>query len=476
MTRSPAEPGPTSAAPDLLLRADLTDVVSWDDTSLTLRLSDRMVESLRERLGIAQRPDRAQGLGDIDIWDLRQDSAWLRFSGRLDPALGPRAYRKARSGGDILADVPGPLLALLSIGGQRRSAFSSRRPRFAHHILAPGDDVGAVGLEGTARAGLTPHLQHLPWATRDALLAEALLDARMETGRALPLCVARAETDTSATAGDLAEGLAFDNLMTAVDNLVAAAQSLGTTARILAIGLDWGVEDRSGDPGAIARGLRRLMARIETGLARRQLEPPPFLLTAEAGTARETTHPAIVAHAELSCRTGGHRLVIPAPGYMFEQNRWGRPSDAARSRMAQMDAHALTEALARRPWSCPVFLLAEAAGTTVRVTAQAMDRLVLSDALGAGPHAGFRLSDTAAQITGVGIAPDDPQTVILTTDRPAAGGSLHYAHGAPPSPGHEGLPPNAGGVHDGWHAACRDGGAPLHRWALPAVLPIRGTA
>ena len=463
------------AAPDLLIRAEHGDVVTWDETGVTLRLSGKTVENLRERLGIGRRLGQADGLGDIDIWDLREEAGWLRFSGRLDPALGPRAYRKSHSGGDILADAPGPLLALLSIGGQRRSGFSNRRPRFVHHILAPGDDVGAVGLEGTARAHRTPLLQQLDWATRDALLAEALLDARMQAGRALPLCIARAETDASATAADLAEGLAFANLMVAVDNVVAAAQSLGTKARLLSIGLDWGVEDRSGDSASIARGLRHLMARIATELARRQLERPLFLLTAEAGTARETTHPAIMAHAELSCRHGAHRLVIPAPGYMFEQTRWGRPTDAARSRMAQMDAHAMTEAMARRDWSCPVFLLAEVVGTSVRVTAQAMDRLVLSDALGAGPHAGFRLSETAARITEVRIAPDDPQSLILTTDRPAAGGVLHYGHGASPSPGREGLPPNTGGVHDGWEAACSDGGSALHRWALPAVLPIRGT-
>lgn len=467
-------PVPPAPSEGVLIRAENGDVVTWDETGLTLRLSDSVLADLRQRLPLPTPRAEARALGDIDAWNLRDQDGWLLFDARLDPALGPRAYRRAHAGGDILAAAPGPLLALFALGGQRRAGFSPRPPAFPHHILAPGDDIGAVGLEGTARAEATARLQHLPWSTREALIAEALLSDRLAEARALPLFLCRAETDASASIDALPAGLAFANLLTAIDSGIAAARSLGTRLRIPAIALDFGLEDRTSDAPALARGLRRLMARLEAELIRRDIERPVFLLTAESGTARDTTHPAIAAHAELSWQPGPHRLTIAAPGYMFEQTAFGRPTDAARARMARMDAFALTEALARRDWFCPTFLLAEATDRQIRVTAQSMGPLTLSDALEAGPACGFRLSQTEARITAVTLAPDDPRALILTTDRPATGGLLHYAHGADPAPGRAGLPPNRGGVRDDWHSPDPEGGPPLHRWALPCLLRIWG--
>lgn len=467
-----ASGGQSAPMEGVLIRAENGDVVTWDETGLTLRLSDTVLNELRKRLPLPTPRNEATALGDIDVWNLRDQDGWLFFDGRLDPALGPRSYRRAHGGGDIIAAAPGPLLGLFALGGQRRAGFSSRPIAYRHHILAPGDDIGAVGLEGTAEAERTARLQHLPWPTREALLAECLLSDRLAAGRALPLHICRAETDGSASIDDLQTGPAFANLMTAIDNGISAASSLGTRLSVPAIGLDFGLEDRLSDAPTLARGLRRLMARIEAELIRRGIARPVFLMMAESGTARETTHPAIAAHATLSWQPGPHRLTVVAPGYMFEQTAWGRPTDAARARMARMDAFALIEALARRDWHCPTLLLAEAEDTCIRVTAQSMGPLVLSDALAPGPTMGFRLTGTDARVTGVAIAPDDAKALILTTDRPAVGGTLHYAHGADPMPGHAGLPPNRGGLRDDWQAPCPDGGSPLHRWALPALLPV----
>ena len=477
MARRPATDTPTDpSAPSegVLIRAENGDVVTWDETGLTLRLSDTVLSDLRQRLPLPTPRSEAPALGDIDAWNLRDQDGWLHFDARLDPALGPRAYRRAHAGGDIVAAAPGPLLGLFALGGQRRAGFSSRPPAFPHHILAPGDDIGAVGLEGTATADHTARLQHVTWSTREALLADCLLSDRLAQGRALPLYLCRAETDGSTGIDDLPSGPAFANLITAIDNGIAAARSLGTRLSVPAIALDFGLEDRISDAPALASGLRRLMARIEVELIRRDIVRPVFLLTAEAGTARDTTHPAIAAHATLAWQPGPHRLTIPAPGYMFEQTAWGRHTDAARARMARMDAFALTEALARGDWHCPTLLLAEAADRHIRVTAQSMGPLVLSDALDPGSAMGFRLTGTAARITAITIAPDDPKALLITTDAPATGGTLHYAHGADPAPGRTGLPPNRGGLRDDWQATAPDGGPPLHRWALPALLPIWG--
>lgn len=475
MTRPPTRDDPAPPPTEgVLIRAENGDVVTWDETGLTLRLSDGVLADLRERLSLPSPRIEAQGLDDIDAWNLREMAGWLHFDARLDPAIGPRAYRRPARGGAIIAAAPGPILGLFALGGQRRAGFSPRPPAFPHHILAPGDDIGAVGLEGTAEAVATASLQHLPWSTREAHLAECLLSDRIADGRALPLHYCRAETDGSAGIEELSTGIAIRNLLTAIDNAIAAARSLGTRLSVPAIALDFGLEDRVSDAAALARGLRRLMARLDAELIRRDIARPVYLLVAEAGTARDTTHPAIAAHAALAWQTGPHRLVISAPGYMFEQTAWGRPTDAARARMARMDAFALTEALARRDWHCPTLLLAEASDRRIRVTAQSMGPLVLSDALSPGPTLGFRLSGTRARIEDIAIAEDDPKALIVTTDRPASGATLHYAHGADPTPGQAGLPPNRGGLRDDWQAACPEGGPSLHRWALPAILPVWG--
>lgn len=473
-TRQPKDPTIAATSSGVLIRAENGDIVTWDETGLTLRLSETVLADLRRRLPLPVPRHDAHSLGDLDAWNLRDQDGWLHFDGRLDPSLGTRSYRRAHTGGDIIAEATGPLLGLFALGGQRRAGFCSRPIAFPYHILAPGDDIGAVGLEGTAEAEATARLQHVTWPTREALMAECLLSDRLAEGRALPLHLCRAETDSSASISDLQSGPAFSNLLTAFDNGIDAAHSLGTQLSVPAVALDFGLEDRSADAPTLARGLRSLMARIEAELILRNIARPVFLITAEAGTHRDTTHPAIAAHAILSWQTGPHRLTITSPGYMFEQTAWGRPTDAARRRMARMDAFALTEAQARRDWYCPTLLLAEAIDRQIRVTAQSMGPLVLCDALDPGPSMGFRLTGTMARISDITIASDDPRAVILTTDAPATGGVLHYAHGADPTPGRTGLPPNRGGLRDDWQVSGPDGGPPLHRWALPAVLPIWG--
>lgn len=454
----------------VLIRAGNGDVVGFDETGLVLRLSDRVVEELRGRLGL-EGADPAM-LGDLDAWGLRRDGDWLRFMARLDD-LGPRGYRRPAAGGDIIAEAPGPLTAILSIGGARRAGFSAGPVRFSHHVVAPGDHIHAVGLEGTDTATPTGRLQRLPHASRDALIADAALAMRHAARRGLPLYFVRCETDGSATLADLGRGVAYRNFLTALDSLVLAAAALGRPARVAAVAIDYGPEDLTTPAAGLAQGYRALMARIERDMAARGLYRPVFLMTAEAGTRTLSDHPAIRAQAELSWLPGAHRLILPAPGYMFEQTAFGRPTDAARQRMAEMDAHALAAAEGRRPWFCPTFLLAEHRGTALRVTGRAMGPLVLDDALGAGPAAGFSvMAARKVRVTSVRIAEDDPQALILQLSQKIEGPALlRHALGAE---GHspDALPVNRGGVRDDWQAAPAAGGAPLHRWALPCELPI----
>jgi hypothetical protein len=466
-------------AEGVLIRAENGDVITFDATGLTLRLSETVLADLRARLGLGALADPAAALGDIDAWNLRRAGDYHLFTARLDPALGPRDYLKPVAGGDVIAAAPGPLLGLLGFGGARRAGFNPGRPAFPHHVLAPGDDVGGVGLEATARAEPTAALQNLRVSTRESLIADRLLAARLAAGQALPLHFVRAETSEAHRTAELAEGTGYANLLAAADSLVRAAASLGKTPKLLAVGLDWGLEDTASDAETHLAALRALLARIEADMARRALRAPPFLMIFESGTERVSDAPAIRAQWRLAWDAAPHRVIFAAPGYAFPQAGFGRPTEAARAAMAEIEALALAAHLARAPWACPLPLLAEAEGARIRVTLAAMGPLVLdpADPLGAGPAAGFRVTDRTGEVpvTAAVIDPADDRAVIVTCARPPGeGAELAYAVGHPPAD--DGYPANRGALREDWEAegatALPKTGRKLHRWALPAVLPV----
>lgn len=418
-----------------------------------------------------QRLDPARHLGDIDAWNLRAEGDWLRFDARLEEV--PRGYLRPVAGGDILADAPGPLLAILGLGGARRAGFTPGPAQFRYNVLAPADHIGAVGLEGTDQALRTAGLQHLRHRSREALIADHLLGWRYRARRGLPLIVTRVETDGAASIAALGQGPAFANFLTALDNLVAAAATLGRRPQVLAVTLGYGAEDLTSDSAGFVQGFRALMARIEAEMRSRGLSPPVFLADAESGASRLADHPAIAALHDLAWCHGAHRLLLPAPGYAGGQDRFGRLTDAGRQDMAELDAHALAAAGAGRGWLCPLPLLAEQHDRQIRVTFRAMADLVIDagDPFRAGPTAGFRLAggQGACHILGARIARDDPQAVILDCSAPPAGHRLRHACGLEPAG--DSLPANRSRIRDAW-AAQGAGGRPLHRWALPADLPL----
>lgn len=478
MPRKPiVTPAPKPPKSDVLIRADNGDVITFDETGLTLRLSDAVIADLKFRLGLEGQAalDAADHLGDVDAWALHQVGRWLRFTARLEAGREPREYMKSAGGGDIIAAASGPIYGIFSLGGARRAGFNAGPVKFRYHILASGDDIGAVGLEGTAEAARNDRLQHLRHASRDALIAQTLLSWRYDALKALPLFVCRCESDNTYDITELTAGRGYRNFLIALDNLNTAAASLNKRAEVLAVSLDFGLEDQTNSAAELANGLRALMAQIERDMAQRNLHRPIFLMTAEAGTRQITTHPAIQANWELAWLNSGHRLAISAPGYMFEQTEFGRPTQVARVRMAEMDAHAIIALSNRQTWLCPLPVLAEAADSLVRVTFQSSCDLVLDDTLGAGPTAGFAVEDAhgSIPIMDVEIAQDDPRSLLLTCKRAPShvGAQLRYASGAI-VPSEDAFPANRGGLRDTWSSPSQASEVPLHRWALPACLPI----
>lgn len=470
-------PDPTIQTSGTIIRAGNGDVIGFDETGLTLRLADRVIADIAARLDLpvsradATPPPPVPDLPeDLDLWAIRRDGDWVTFQANLPGSDGPRGYRRHVDGGAILADTRGPLYAILGIGGARAALASPGPGRFPYHVFAPADDIGAVGMGGDGEAPVTSLLQQLPELTHEALLAETLLSRRAAAQLSQPLFFVRAETDRAATATELGTGTAMANLDRALGNLTAAAARLGTGAQVLAITLDYGLEDISGDPAAYRDGMIALMEHITRSMARHGLARPAFLSAFDCGTQTITQGPALDGQWELSWNHADHQLIFTGPSYAFAIDDTGRLTDEGRSAKATHSAAAILALQTGQRWLCPTIQLAERDGADIRLICAAMDALEIdiADPFGAGPHAGFRLYGVTngARLKSVRIDPKDRKTVNLSCTRRPEGTDLHvaYAHGADPTAGP--YPANRGALRD---ASGADG---VHRWALPARLRV----
>ncbi|MGF6860155.1 hypothetical protein ABIE69_000713 [Rhodobacteraceae bacterium MBR-64] len=476
---------PFAAQPaGVIISAPNGDVMRYDDTGLVMKLSDRVIKDIAQRLPQQGRtPATRAGApeaalpADIDAWDLRDEGDWITFHARMPGGHDQRRYRWHRGGGAVIADARGPLRALLGIGGPRAALATPGASTWPHHVLAPGDHIGAVGMAGDGRAEPTDRLLPVPERSHEVLLAETLLDADRAAWRAPSLWYVRAETDAPARAADLATGAAAQNLDVAVASFIAAARRLGKEPLIEAVTLDYALEDILDDATAYRDGMIAVLDMVTQVLARHGLARPVFLAHLDCGTPAITQGAALAGQWELSWNHGDHRLVIPAPGYTLEMDRTGRLTDAGRAQKAAMGAAALLALRAGEPFDCPSLSLAERQGKDLRAVFSAESALVIDarDPFGAGPLAGFSLTgvENGARIDAVTIDPADTKSVILhMTDRPEGRAiALAYAAGADPRET-DGFSPNAGAVRDGWEQLSVLG--PLHRWALPALLPLTG--
>jgi hypothetical protein len=455
----------------VVVRAANGDVIRYDPTGLVMRLSDRVIADIALRMG--QQPGTPSGptvsntetvdpdelLEGIDAWGVTREGDWLRFTARMPGAQGIRGFRRHIEGGATLGDGPGAVLGLLALGGPRAALATQGPPAYPHHIVGPEDDIGAVGMAGIEAAPETDRLEPLRECTHEALVAEVILDWQMEKVEPLPLIVARAETDNSPSAADLATGRAVENLTTAAKNLKSAAARMGKRAKLLAVCLDYALEHVAGDATAYRDGMLATMQRVEDALWSLGYDKPLFVARFESGLDTTTAAAVLEGQWELAWNHGEHRLIHSAPSYMFARDPFDRPTDDARRQMAEMTAAAIA---AGPDWRCPTLFLAERETgdrATIRVTVQGDGPLTLD---GESP-AGFALTgdEAGATITGVEIAPDDAQAILIRCDTPPEGANLRLAYAAG----------TQGALRDGWSMDSRTG-ITLHRWALPAILPV----
>ena len=467
-------PDPSSPKAGTLLRAANGDVIGFDESGVVLHLADRVIADIAARLppppALIGTPAPALLPDDLDVWSVRQDGDWTRFSGNLPGGDCARGYLRHSDGGGIIAETRGPLLGILAIGGARAALASPGPGRFPYHVLSPADDIGAVGMAAEGSAPPTALLQNLTELTHEALLADAILARRRGAVQSMPLFFVRGETDRAASAADLASGPAMDNFARAVSNLKAAAAALGTTAQVLAVTLDFVLEDVSGDPAAYRDGMLTVMERITRVLAGHGLARPVFLAAFDCGTHAITDGPALAGQWELAWNHADHRLHFTQASYAFPLDDTGRLTDEGRRQKALIAAEALLAIQAEDRWLCPTIQLAERQGNDVRLVCESAGPLVIDpeDPFLAGPATGFRLDGVTngAKIAKVSIDPTDPKAVLIGCTKRPEGPDLHvaYAHGAK---AHKGpFPANRGALRDDWSAHG------LRRWALPARLRL----
>jgi hypothetical protein len=459
----------------VIIRAENGDVIRYDATGLVLRLSDKVIADIAARLELKPQAAAAEALPlpdlppDIDLWAPRREGDWVFFQANLPGADGPRGYRRHVSGGAILAEARGSVLAILGIGGARAGLGSAGPARFRWHVVAPADDIGAVGQGGEGEAVATNALEPLRELTVEALIADELLAQRREAHLSLPLVMVRAETDMAASAHDLGTGLAVANLDQCLANLNAAATRLGVSAQVLAVVLDYTLEDLTGDATAYRDGMIALMERVTRGMARQGLARPVFLTAFDCGTQDVTRSPGLEGQWELSWNHGDHRLVFAAPSYAFQIDDTGRLTDAGRLEKARLMTEALLAVQGGGRWLCPTVQLAERAGDDIRVICEAQDALLIDpdDPFGAGEAGGFALEGVTngARITGIEFGKYDTKAMILRCSaRPEGEVYVTYAYGAGPGAGP--YPANRGALRGDF------GEGRLRRWALPARLKL----
>ncbi len=470
--------GKPIAPEGVIVRAENGDVIGYDETGLVLRLSDKVIADIAARLELKPptvMPGDALPLPDlpedVDLWAPRREGDWVFFQANLPGADSARGYRRHVAGGAVIAEARGPLLAVLGIGGARAGLGSPGPARFRWHVLAPSDDIGAVGMGGEGEAVATDALEPLRELTVEALVADELLARRRAAHRSLPLVVVRTETDMAASAHDLGTGTAVANLDQCFANLAAASARLGVGAQVLAVVLDYTLEDLTGDGTAYRDGMIALMERITRGMAKQGLARPVFLAAFDCGTRDVTRGPGLEGQWELSWNHGDHRLVFAAPSYAFQMDDTGRLTDAGRAEKAVLLAEALLAVQGGAKWLCPVIQLAERAGSDIRLICEAQEGLVIDgdDPLGAGPQAGFALEGVTngAKIKSVGIDEGDAKAVVLKcSKRPEGEVFVTYAHAA--AAGEGPYPANRGALRGDF------GEGALRRWALPARLKLTG--
>ena len=395
----------------------------------------------------------AEVLGDLDAWNLRKKGNWYFFEANLPNSDGIRGYRRNVSEQTILADTPGPVMGFLAIGGSRVARGLAETGSFPYHVVAPTDEVGAVGLAGIEKAQPSKAAEALTEQPQIALTAHAYITRRRQNHLGLPLIVARAEHDDSASVAELRAGTAFENLVTAAQSVASIAEALGKRVSVLVVSVDFVLEDVSGKAEAWAADMIEFMRSFEKRVYRLGYSKIHFVSVMENKDPQR-----IEQQFQLGLFPTEQSFSWLAPVYAFDRDRYCRLTEAGMKKRAQTEAAAISKIIQGEDWICPTLLLAEwdESKCAIRVTTNATKDLVLDEKAFnlSDDSAGFSIEGTT--ISDVRIDTDNKRDVLISLSNDLLpNAELNYAVN------------RAGALRDAW-----TDGAGSHRWALPARLKI----
>lgn len=395
----------------------------------------------------------AEVLGDIDAWNVRRNGGWYFFDANLPHTDGARGYRRQVSGQCIIADTPGPVFGFLALGGSRIAKCVEEFGAFPYHVVAPGDEVGAVGMAGLETASASSTVETLTEQPQIAMTANAYLSLKRKKNLGLPLIIARAEHDESTSVSALRTGIAFKNLITAAQSISDTAHTLGKRARVLVVSLDFVLEDVSGTANQWATEILAVMQEFEKEGHKLGYSKVHFVSVLENADIER-----IDQQSRLGLFSKAVSFTWLSPSYAFERDHFFRTTETGMRQKARFEAIAISKILASDTWICPMLLLAEwdEKKRVIRVSTNAATDLELDeiDPFSAGEQAGFAVQGAA--ISNVEVDANNKREILVSIvgDLPREAELLYAVNGS-------------GALRDVW-----SDGTGVHRWALPARLKI----
>ena len=145
------------------------------------------------------------------------------------------------------------------------------------------------------------------------MVADSLLYHAQQERRRLPLYFARAETDGSHSASELARGRAIENVMVCAKNAMSAARNLGKHVALDAVFVDFSLEDVSGDAVDYRDGMLAIFDEISAKFSEIGLGTPRFFTFFECGVLDYLPPNVLEGQWELSWSHAQHDLVFVAP-------------------------------------------------------------------------------------------------------------------------------------------------------------------
>lgn len=390
--------------------------------------------------------------GDVNAWMLRQDGDGLRY---LSDRYRGRVMGFHERGDICLADTAPLALAAVSFG----QANAQTRPlpeAFDWHIvdetLRPADPASSATAHAIAR-----------------------LSAASDAHRGLPTTLALSAEQAALTSAEAApDAPLYQDLMARLGAGVARLADWGKTVFVsqVRLNLSSGAEgltaaDTTARYVALAQALTRDIARA-TG----QASLPRFVLSQSAGSTTDGTSEAILAEGRLDIDTPTLGFIVATPSYPFalHPDMPATHSAAAQLLIEEIEALAVAEHEAGRPWYCPAMQEAVLKGRKITVTFGALTPLTLAE----GAH-GFGLSgaENAPRITHV-VQEDDRRFVLTLSAVPKGPATaVTYAWGAQTDTPRPGQSANQGAVREVWSLPSRlQPGATLHRYALSGKVAL----